>query len=71
MNAKVMHEASVEIMNEFINLKGSINDSSITLKEYNKLKPVLIKVDNLISDIVSLSKLISEGEQNATINNNG
>ena len=61
MNAKVLHEASVEIMNEFITLKGSLNDSSMTMKEYGKLKPVLIKIDNLISDIVSLSKTISEG----------
>lgn len=64
MNAKVLHEASVEIMNEFITLKGSLNDSSMTMKEYGKLKPVLIKIDNLISDIVSLSKTISEGETN-------
>ena len=61
MNAKVLHEASVEIMNEFITLKCSLNDSSMTMKEYGKLKPVLIKIDNLISDIVSLSKTISEG----------
>ena len=60
MNAKVMHDASVEIMNEFITLKGSLNDSSMTMKEFSKLKPVLIKIDNLISDIVSLSKTISE-----------
>jgi len=64
MNAQVLHEASVEIMNEFITLKGSLNDSSMTMKEYGKLKPVLIKIDNLISDIVSLSKTISEGENN-------
>ena len=64
MNAQVLHKASVEIMNEFITLKGSLNDSSMTMKEYGKLKPVLIKIDNLISDIVSLSKTISEGGTN-------
>ena len=64
MNELVMHESSVEIMNEFIALKGSLSDSSMTMKEYNKLKPVLIRLDNLINDIVSLSKTISEVASN-------
>jgi len=64
MNELAMHESSVEIMNEFIALKGSLNDSSMSMKEYSKLKPVLIRLDNLINDIVSLSKTISEGDNN-------
>jgi hypothetical protein len=64
MNELAMHESSVEIMNEFIALKGSLNDSSMTMKEFSKLKPVLIRLDNLINDIVSLSKTISEGASN-------
>jgi hypothetical protein len=59
-----MHESSVEIMNEFIALKGSLNDSSMTMKEYNKLKPVLIRLDNLINDIVSISLTIKKGSSN-------
>ena len=64
MNELAMHESSVEIMNEFIALKGSLNDSSMTMKEFSKLKPVLVRLDNLINDIVSLSKTISEGASN-------
>jgi hypothetical protein len=64
MNELAMHESSVEIMNEFIALKGSLNDSSMTMKEYSKLKPVLIRLDNLINDIVSLSLTIKKGASN-------
>ena len=57
-----MHDRSVGIMNVAIELRIALNDTSITLKEYGKVKGLLLMIENLASDIVSISKTLKENE---------
>ena len=55
-----MHDRSVGIMNVAIQLRCELNETSITLKEFQKVKGLLLMIDNLASDIVSISKTLKE-----------
>lgn len=57
---EALSEKSVEIMNVAIQLRSAINDSSITMKEYQPIKALLTKLDNLSSDVVSIAINIKE-----------
>ena len=50
-----LYDRTVGIMNVAIQLRSELNDTSITLKEFQKVKGLLLMIDNLASDIVSIS----------------
>lgn len=52
---EVLKEEAVMAMNIAINLRTKINDTSITMKEYQPIKLLLSQLENLTSDIVSIS----------------
>jgi hypothetical protein len=57
-----LHDRTVGIMNVAIQLRLELNDTSITLKEFQKVKGLLLMIDNLASDIVSISMQLKEKE---------
>jgi hypothetical protein len=55
-------DRTVGIMNVIKTLRSELNDTSITMREFEKVKGLLFMVDNLASDIVSISMILKENE---------
>jgi len=59
---ETLHDITVDNMNALKELRKLLNDSSMTMREYSKVKNTLNLLSNLSSDMVSLSLTLKEGE---------
>jgi len=57
-----LHDITVDNMNALGELRKEISNSSMTMKEYQKVKNWLNLLSNLSSDLVSLSKTMKESK---------